>query len=77
MSFGVVVPRVDPARRADMVRLQLGWKPEAIAIECHTTKTTVYTIEHNLMLYGQPVNPRVRKTGRPEALTGRPCWNYC
>ena len=29
--LGVVVPRIDPARRADIVRLlKLGWRPNAI-----------------------------------------------
>ena len=67
---GVVVPRVDPARRADMVRLlELGWRPDAIAEQLHVSRATVYNTERNLMRYGQPVRPHVRKAGRPAALT--------
>ena len=64
------MPRVDPARRADMVRfLELGWRPGAIAKHLHVSEATVYNTEQNLMRYGLPLKPRVRKTGRPAALT--------
>ena len=69
-SPGVVVPRIDPARRADMVRLlELGWRPDAIAEQLHVSRTTVYNTENYLIQYGQPIRPHVRKTGRPAALT--------
>jgi hypothetical protein len=35
---GVVVPPIDPARRADMVRLlELGWRPDAIVEQLHVS----------------------------------------
>ena len=50
---GVVVPRIDPARRADIVRLlELGWRPDAIAEQLHISRATVYRIEHYLIRYG-------------------------
>ena len=65
------MPRIDPARRADMVRLlALGWRPDAIAEQLHVSRATVYNTEHYLMRYGQPVRPYIRKAGRPAALTG-------
>jgi transposase len=64
------VPPIDPARRADMVRLlELGWRPDAVAEQLHVSRATVYNTERNLMRYGQPIRPRVRKAGRPAALT--------
>ena len=67
---GVVVPCIDPACRADMVRLlELGWRPDAVAEQLHVSWTTVYNTEHNLMRYGQPIRPCVRKAGRSAALT--------
>ena len=67
---GVVVPPIDPARRADMVRLlELGWRPDAIAEQLHVSQATVYNTERNLMRYGQPIRPCVWKTGRLAALT--------
>ena len=67
---GVIVPRVDPARRADIVRfLKLGWHPGAIAKHLYVSKATVYNTEQNLMRYGLLLKPCVRKTGRPAALT--------
>jgi len=66
----VVVPRIDPARRVDMVRLlELGWWPDAIAEQLHVSRTTVYNTENYLMRYGQPIRPYVRKTSRLVALT--------
>ena len=64
------MPRIDPARRADMVRLlELGWRPDAIAEQLHVSRTTVYNTENYLIRYGQPIRPYVRKTGRLVALT--------
>ena len=66
---GVVVPCVDPARRADMVRfLKLGWRPGVIAKHLHVSEATVYNTEQNLMQYGLSLRPHVQKTGRPVAL---------
>jgi hypothetical protein len=67
---GVVVPRINPARRVDMVRLlKLGWQLDAIAELLHVSRTTVYNTEHYLIRYSQPIRPYVRKTGQPAALT--------
>ena len=64
------MPRVNPARRADMVRfLKLGWRPGAIAKHLHVSEATVYNTEQNLMRYGLLLKPYIRKTGRPAALT--------
>ena len=70
MFPGVVVPRIDPARRADIVRLlKLGWRPDAIVEQLHVSQATVYRTEHYLIQYGRPIRPYVRKTGRLVALT--------
>ena len=53
-----------------MVRfLKLGWRLGAIVKHLYVSKATVYNTEQNLMQYGLPLKPRVRKTGRPAALT--------
>ena len=66
----VVVPRINSARRADIVRLlKLGWRLDAIVEQLHVSRTTVYNTENYLMRYSQPIRPRVRKTGRLVALT--------
>ena len=64
------MPRIDPARRADKVRLlELGWRPDAIAEQLHVSWTTVYNTENYLIWYGQPIKPHVRKTGWLAVLT--------
>ena len=46
---GVVVPCIDPACRADIVRLlELGWWPDAIVEQLHVSQATVYRIENYL-----------------------------
>ena len=67
---GVIVPHVDPARRADMVRfLKLGWRLGAIAKHLYVSEAIVYNTEQNLIRYGLPLKPCVRKTGCLAALT--------
>ena len=60
----VIVPPINPTRRVDMVRLlKLGWRPDTIAEQLHISQATVYNTKRNLMQYGQPIKPHVRKTG--------------
>ena len=47
---GVVVPCIDPARRADIVcLLKLGWWLDAIAEQLHVSQATVYRTKYYLL----------------------------
>ena len=64
------MPRVNPARRADMVRfLELGWRLGAIAKHLYVSKVTMYNTEQNLIRYGLLLKPYIRKMGCLVALT--------
>ena len=63
------MPPIDPARRADMVRLlELGWRPDAVAEQLHVSQATMYNTERNLIQYSQPIRPHIQKAGRLAAL---------
>ena len=65
----VIVPPIDPARRADIVRLlKLGWRPDTIAEQLHVSRATVYNTKRNLIRYGQPIRPYIRKASQLAAL---------
>ena len=64
------MPRINPTRRADIVRLlKLGWRLDAIVEQLYVSRATVYNTKRNLIQYGQPIRPYIRKAGQPVALT--------
>ena len=49
----IIVPPIDPARRADIVRLlELGWRPDAVVEQLYVSQATVYNTKRNLIRYG-------------------------
>jgi transposase len=55
--------------RSKIVRyLLLNWRPDAIVKEVHCSPATVYNVQQNLFIYGQPNRPHFHPIGGPRRI---------